>query len=38
MNWVLVVRMTIRDPANNNFKLNELFEGCSSVGAPEWRR
>ncbi|MCS3160258.1 hypothetical protein NXX71_03435 [Bacteroides faecis] len=26
------------DPANNNFKLNELFEGCSSVGAPEWRR
>lgn len=26
------------DPANGNFKLNELFEGCSSVGAPKWRR
>lgn len=25
------------DPTNNNFKLNELFEGCSSVGAFKWR-
>lgn len=26
------------DPVNNNFKLNELFSGCSSVGASKWRR
>lgn len=26
------------DPGNNNFKLNELFSGCSSVGASKWRR
>lgn len=26
------------DPGKNNFKLNELFEGCSSVGASKWRR
>lgn len=26
------------DPGNHNFKLNELFEGCSSVGASKWRR
>ncbi len=26
------------DPVNNNFKLNELFDGCSSVGASKWRQ
>ncbi|WP_347078656.1 fibronectin type III domain-containing protein [Bacteroides thetaiotaomicron] len=26
------------DPETNNFKLNELFTGCSSVGASKWRR
>lgn len=26
------------DPGNNNFKLNELFSGCSSVGALKWRQ
>lgn len=26
------------DPGNGNFKLNELFEGCSSVGASKWRQ
>lgn len=26
------------DPGTNNFKLNELFTGCSSVGASKWRR
>lgn len=25
-------------PGTNNFKLNELFTGCSSVGASKWRR
>ena len=25
-------------PETNNFKLNELFTGCSSVGASKWRR
>lgn len=25
-------------PGINNFKLNELFTGCSSVGASKWRR
>ncbi|UVV60726.1 fibronectin type III domain-containing protein [Bacteroides thetaiotaomicron] len=25
-------------PGTNNFKLNELFTGCSSVGASIWRR
>ena len=25
-------------PGSNNFKLNELFTGCSSVGASKWRR
>ena len=25
-------------PGTNNFKLNELFTGCSSVGASTWRR
>lgn len=26
------------DPGNNNFKLNELFSGRSSVGALKWRQ
>lgn len=26
------------DPSNNKFKLNELFSGCSSVGALKWRQ
>lgn len=25
-------------PGTNNFKLNELFTGCSSVGASKWRQ
>ncbi|WP_368118555.1 hypothetical protein [Bacteroides thetaiotaomicron] len=25
-------------PGTNIFKLNELFTGCSSVGASKWRR
>ena len=31
-------KMSTTTPGTNNFKLNELFTGCSSVGASKWRR